>query len=268
MEFRIKEARRMAKMTQKELAAQLGVSISTLSEYESGKYDPRSDTLCDIADICGVSVDFLLCRPAGKEEPYTLSEQAIKVAQTYSKLDPHGKRIVDAVLAEETNRMAEEKVAKEEALRAAQKEALKAETAAESAPPRMIRHYLVPSAAGLASPIEGEDYELIEAGPDVPPNADFCIDISGRSMEPYIMDGERVYVERDVTVREFDDAGIWYYAGDVYCKQYCIDFVGSLILLSANRQCKEMDRYIPKDEVINVVCYGRVILPFKLPKPE
>ena len=51
MKFRIKEARKMSGMTQKELAARLDVSVSTLSEYESGKYDPRSDVLCEIADI-------------------------------------------------------------------------------------------------------------------------------------------------------------------------------------------------------------------------
>ena len=87
-------------------------------------------------------------------------------------------------------------------------------------------------------------------------------------MEPYIKNGQRVYVQRDVDVREFDDAGIWYYAGDVYCKQYCYDFTGALYLLSANRKRRDADKRIPEDEVVNVVCYGRVILPRKLPKPE
>lgn len=264
MEFRIKEARKMAKMTQKELAARLGISISTLSEYESGKYDPRSDILCEIADICGVSVDFLLCRSTEKTKPAPLSEQAMKMAHAYNELDPHGKRIIDSVLDEETRRMAEEKAAKEKAAKAPQE----METAQEITPVRYIRHYLVPSAAGFASPVEGEDYEMIEAGPDVPPNADFCIEISGKSMEPYIKDGERVYVQRDVNVREFEDAGIWYYAGDVLCKQYCIDFSGALYLLSANRKFRDADKRIPREELVNVVCYGRVILPFKLPKPE
>lgn len=262
MEFRIKEARKMAKMTQKELAARLGVSISTLSEYESGKYDPRSDTLCEIADICGVSVDFLLCRPSGQIKPAPLSEQAIKMAQAYSELDAHGKRIIDSVLDEETRRIKAEEIEK------AAKAAREMEAAQEIAPVRYIRHYLVPSAAGFASPVEGEDYEMIEAGPDVPPNADFCIEISGKSMEPYIKDGERVYVQRDVNVREFEDAGIWYYAGDVLCKQYCVDLYGALYLLSANREFRDADKRIPEDELVNVVCYGRVILPFKLPQPE
>lgn len=264
MKFRIKEARKMSGMTQKELAARLDVSVSTLSEYESGKYDPRSDVLCEIADICGVSVDFLLCRPVKSAEPARLTEQDLNVARVYNGLDAHGKRIVDSVLDEETRRMAEEQAAREKAIKAAQDVA----ASGEANSIRYIRHYLVPSAAGYASPVEGEDYELVEAGPDVPRNADFCIDIDGDSMEPYIKNGQRVYVQRDVDVRQFDDAGIWYYAGDVYCKQYCYDFTGALYLLSANRKRRDADKRIPKDEVVNVVCYGRVILPRKLPKPE
>ena len=186
----------------------------------------------------------------------SMSDEAKKIAEIYDSLDAHGKKVVHAVSQEEARRMAEE---------AAQ---AKAEPEAEPQPVRYIRHYLVPSAAGYASPVEGEDYELIEAGPDVPRNADFCIDIDGDSMEPYIKNGQRVYVQRDVDVREFDDAGIWYYAGDVYCKQYCYDFTGALYLLSANRKRRDADKRIPKDEVVNVVCYGRVILPRKLPKPE
>lgn len=186
----------------------------------------------------------------------SMSDEAKKIAEIYDSLDAHGKKVVRAVSQEEAQRMAEE---------AAQ---AKDEPEAGPKPVRYIRHYLVPSAAGYASPVEGEDYELIEAGPDVPRNADFCIDIDGDSMEPYIKNGQRVYVQRDVDVREFDDAGIWYYAGDVYCKQYCYDFAGALYLLSANRKRRDADKRIPKDEVVNVVCYGRVILPRKLPKPE
>lgn len=192
------------------------------------------------------------------------SDEALKLASIFDSLDSHGKRILKSVLDEEARRTEEERAAKEKAAKAAQK----MEAAEEIAPVRYIRHYLVAPAAGFASPIEGEDYEMIEAGPDVPPNADFCINISGDSMEPYIKDGQLVYVQRDVDVREFDDVGIWYYAGDVYCKQYCIDFAGGLILLSANRKRRSFDKWISKEERVNVVCYGRVILPFKLPQPE
>lgn len=69
MIFRIKEARQLAKLTQKELAARIGVSAGTLSDYENGNHDPKSDYLSKIADECGVTVDFLLGRDNIKTPP-------------------------------------------------------------------------------------------------------------------------------------------------------------------------------------------------------
>lgn len=62
MDFKIKEARQLAGISQKELAARIGISPGTLSGYETGAHDPKSDSLLRIADICGVTVDFLLGR--------------------------------------------------------------------------------------------------------------------------------------------------------------------------------------------------------------
>lgn len=69
MFFKIKEARQLAKLTQKELAARIGVSAGTLSDYENGNHDPKSDYLSKIADECGVTVDFLLGREEEKTPP-------------------------------------------------------------------------------------------------------------------------------------------------------------------------------------------------------
>lgn len=129
-----------------------------------------------------------------------------------------------------------------------------------------IRHYLTTAAAGYAAPIEGEDYELVPRDRSVPSKADFCIDFDGDSMEPYIQNGQRVYVQRDTELREFD-VGIFFVDGDVYCKQWCIDYIGTLHLLSANPQREDANIAVPRDSVRNVVCSGKVILPKKLPRP-
>lgn len=62
MTFRIREAREAAGMTQSELAALLGINNVTLSGYETGKHDPKSATLVQIAKICNTTTDFLLGR--------------------------------------------------------------------------------------------------------------------------------------------------------------------------------------------------------------
>lgn len=257
-------------LSRSSLSQKSGIPYTTIDGwYKKGYEGLKLTTLRKLADYFNTSLDYWIQDEItdpnyGKSNGFIVDYDEMDLIKKYRELDAHGKRIVDSVLDEETRRMAEEKAAKERAAKATQE----MEAAEEIAPIRYIRHYLVPSAAGFASPVEGEDYEMIEAGPEVPANADFCIEISGDSMEPYIKDGQRVYVQRDVNVREFDDAGIWYYAGDVYCKQYCIDFSGALILLSANRKRRNFDKWISKEERVNVVCYGRVILPFKLPQPE
>ena len=57
---RIKEARRAAHLTQKQLAEKLGVKVSTLSGYEIGAHDPKSNNLAKIAQIWNTTVDWLL----------------------------------------------------------------------------------------------------------------------------------------------------------------------------------------------------------------
>lgn len=128
-----------------------------------------------------------------------------------------------------------------------------------------IRHYLTAAAAGYAAPIEGEDYELVPRDISVPVGADFCIDIDGDSMEPYIKHGQRVYVQQNVSLKEFD-VGIFFVDGDVYCKQWCKDYAGTLHLLSANPKRKDANISVHRDSGRSVVCFGKVLVP-KLPQP-
>ena len=137
---------------------------------------------------------------------------------------------------------------------------------APSAPIRYIREYLTPAAAGYASPIDGEDYEMVPVDERTPPAADFSIRISGDSMEPYIPDGSRVFVQRDVSLSDFD-VGIFYYNGDVYCKQFCASLPGHVHLLSANPLREDANVYIGPEESASLVCFGKVLLPRRLPPP-
>ncbi len=129
-----------------------------------------------------------------------------------------------------------------------------------------IRYYRTAAAAGYAAPIEGEDFELIPRDVNTPHGADFCIDISGDSMEPYIKDGSRVYVQRDMSLKDLD-VGVFYLDGDVYCKQFCVDYAGNVCLLSANPRREDANIYINRGCERNLVCFGRVLLGRRLPMP-
>lgn len=59
---KIKELRLEKNMLQKELAAHLQVSTGTVCNYEKNTHFPDGDALCKIADLFGVSLDYLMGR--------------------------------------------------------------------------------------------------------------------------------------------------------------------------------------------------------------
>ena len=59
---------------QKELAAELNLSVSTVSNHEKGVHSPDYETLCKIADYYGVTTDFILGRTDYRFDPKTLNE--------------------------------------------------------------------------------------------------------------------------------------------------------------------------------------------------
>ena len=130
---------------------------------------------------------------------------------------------------------------------------------------RSIRHYIVPAAAGYASPVEGEDFEILELS-GVPAGADFCVTVSGDSMEPYIRDGDMAFVRRNTDLEDLD-VGVFFLDGDVLIKQVVTDPFKNVYLLSANPHRQDANRIIPHDSASTLVCFGKVICQ-KLPRPE
>lgn len=56
---RLKELREDIELKQDELASKLNVSRSTYGNYEIGRAEPSISTLIDIANLYGVSIDYL-----------------------------------------------------------------------------------------------------------------------------------------------------------------------------------------------------------------
>lgn len=174
-------------------------------------------------------------------------------AKKYRALDRHGKELVDIILDREGARVADE-------LRRARQKPLFLDAGDELDQPsdrRVIPLYLTPAAAGYTSPVFGEDFEYLDMDGSVPRQADFAVKIDGDSMEPYILDGSRVYVNRDPLAD--GDVGIFCLDGDMLCKQYHKDADGTVRLLSLNRARADADRVVGEDA--SLVCFGRVILP-------
>ncbi|MGH0421945.1 helix-turn-helix domain-containing protein [Bacillus cytotoxicus] len=60
--LRLKETRKSRKLTQQELADKVNTTKGTISNYENGHSTPSNEMLKDLADVLGVTIDYLLGR--------------------------------------------------------------------------------------------------------------------------------------------------------------------------------------------------------------
>ena len=92
----------------------------------------------------------------------------------------------------------------------------------------------------------------------MPAGAEFAVRIQGDSMAPYIADGSVVYVNRD-PLRQ-GDVGIFCVDGEMVCKQYRKDPLGTVYLFSLNRARADADVVLTASSGRTLVCFGRVIV--------
>ena len=246
--MRLTELMEKKGLTKTDLAKLSGVNKSNITRYLRGDYKAKQDVVYQIAQRLGVDPAWLMGYdiPMGgepqKAAPLELAPEEGHLVRLWRRADEIDQKSVMTILS-------------------------RYEEAEDPSPPvRLIRHYLVPAAAGYASPIEGEDYEELPLPEEAPRDADFCIDIQGDSMEPYIPDGSRVYVKRGAPLAPFD-VGVFFVDGDVFCKQWAPGYAGENYLLSANPQREDANITIFRDSGRNCVYFGKVLLGRKLPQP-
>ena len=73
--MRLKELRKQQKLTQQEVAEKLFISQHGYSNYEIEKTEPNIETLCKLADLFNVSLDYLVGREFKNEIGYLSNEQ-------------------------------------------------------------------------------------------------------------------------------------------------------------------------------------------------
>ena len=59
---RLKSERKAHNLTQQYVADTIGVTLRAYQQYEQGKYEPNIERLNKLADLFGITVDFLICR--------------------------------------------------------------------------------------------------------------------------------------------------------------------------------------------------------------
>ncbi len=81
---RVSELRKDRGLKQKDIATLLNVAVSTVSNYETDSHEPDLESLCKLADLFGVSTDFLLGRTDITTEINALKEP---ISTTLTKAD-------------------------------------------------------------------------------------------------------------------------------------------------------------------------------------
>lgn len=237
---RLRARRKELGISQSELAKALGVSLSAVSNYETGQNAMREDVLLRLFSVLDVDPNYLYQDDFENRGPACGPEE-LSLLKKYRELNTSGRQALHAVA---------------DALCTCQSDWESAAAPAEEA--RQIPLYRSPAAAGYAAPVFGTDFDLIDVTGGVPRGAEFAVRIQGDSMEPVIADGSIAYVNRDPLAN--GDVGIFCVDGDMLCKQYVRDRLGMVYLFSLNRDRADADVVLPPDSGRSVVCFGRVLL--------
>lgn len=236
---RMQEQRERLGLSQAALAKLLGVSQSTIGNYEAGISFPKEDVMLRLFDCLNTDPNTLF-QDSFRSGGEVLTSGEKQLVKRYRGLSPKGRETVRSVV---------------DALCSYRDEL---EESREEREPRVIPLYRSPAAAGYAAPVFGEDFDSIPVTDDVPQAAEFAVRIQGDSMEPYIADDSVVYVNRDPLAP--GDVGIFCVDGEMFCKQYYKDPAGIVYLFSLNRARANADLVLMPGSSRGLVCFGRVML--------
>ncbi len=234
-------------LSRAQLAEELGVSPSAISNYENGVSSPKEEVLLRLFDALQIDPNYLY-RDSFRSGSFVCSRAEQDLIEKCRSLSPTGRQTVHSLVGALCDMSRE----------------LRQDAGPENVP-RRIPLYRSPAAAGFASPVLGEDFDYIAADDSVPHGAEFAVRIQGDSMEPCLHDGDTAYVNRDPLAA--GDVGIFCVDGDMLCKQYYRDPLGVVYLFSINRARSDADVVFGSGSGRSLVCFGRVMLPHRLPLP-
>ena len=83
---------------------------------------------------------------------------------------------------------------------------------------RTLPLYSLAVSAGTGQFLDGENYEMVEVGDEVPEGANFGVRVAGDSMEPAYHDGQIIWIRQQRSLMT-GEIGIFLYDGCAYLKQ-------------------------------------------------
>lgn len=254
---RLIEVRKQHGYTRKQLAEELGKPYRTITNYETGEHEPGHKYLIEIAKKFGVTVDYLVGRsdnpePTQKKAP-SLSDEAMKLAEDYDgRMDDRGRETVRGVADLEVARFKSETAA---TLRKSRERSEAAEEIAPETTEMLV--YINPAAAGTPLYAESDFERMTFPSDKVPRGTDFGIRISGKSMEPTVMDGSIAWVRKRLDMPN-GTVGIFMLNDSAVCKRFFKEPDGTVRLESDNPAfpdvtVAEFDALVTVGEVVGMV---------------
>ena len=225
----IRKYREQLGIEQKELSKMLGMSDSTVGNWERGYSKPTTDALLPLCKILGVTLNELF----GIDDPitkFTAGEQML--LSDYRELSAYHKQAVKNLIGD---------------LR-------RAEVMEEIPEITELVYFSRQLAAGVGDPTdlldEGESMYFYSS--EIVDKADFVFTVNGESMEPEYHDGDMVLIQKfpDCGDLEFGEIGAFMIGNEAYIKEYRSDGLHSL-----NEKYKTM-KFTQEDKVYLI---GRVI---------
>lgn len=243
---KIKEYRKINNWTQTDLAEKIGIGKTTIGNYEKGYRSPKKDTMFDIANVFGVSIDDLF-PPIHKADTPTASPDLLtqQINDKLVQLTPDNKKIVLRTSEELLKKQKNEEETKINEVSEKVVDLYQVEVVSETA-----------AACGFnyGFGYDDTDRETIEVD-ERPPRHDIATKVSGDSMQPDYQDGDILYlVDKGLTTYNGDLAVIAYGDRSYFKKIYTEN--GRLRLVSLNDKYEDIILDFPPAEDTHIKIYA------------
>lgn len=237
----LKSARKSTGMTQKDVSTALNISPNTYKNYEQGLREPNGDTIVALANLFGVSTDYLLGRPTA--QPPTDALERLFSEKSFSALE-------EELIRKYMELPHEARQAVVRFINDATAKALQRKNGTASQKLLVMKRSLHKVSAGTGYDLNDSDaWETVTVkDTEKSRKADFLLEIEGDSMETTFHNGETVCVKQTPSI-EVGQIGVFWVDGCGYIKE-----LGKGCLISHNSSYDP----IPLQGTENR-CIGRVL---------
>ena len=226
---RLVKAREDAGYNQKQLANVLGITPTRLNYWEKNKREPDVYNINQIASALNISADYLIGNNTANIHSGisgNLSQKEQEHIKKYRVLDEHGKEAVDGLLDTEYKRYQK---MQETITISSSVSTIKGNTAPlQEQKIIYLPEPLQSASAGTGQIADDDTAEQVAVYyNEKTSKADYIMRVSGDSMEPKFMNGDRVLVRSQPAV-EIGEIGIFIVDGEQYVKIYRGSYLESL----------------------------------------